>query len=157
MKIKAHISFVLLFFSGCSLFFQTVYIEVPNGYVGWVYVIPTKDTSGLHIKIVDGKFQINENGIAYVPVSLLNLKEDSRVLVFENATDISTSMRYAGNVIKTENKKENYEFIQFYLPSKDERKISNGAEYWRDKRWEYTGGFKSKLDSLLELEKVVFK
>src|SRR5437868_5081223 len=117
------VSFYLLFllFDSCSLFYQTIRIEVPKGYIGWVYVIPVKDTSGMQIQKVNYRYQINENGIAYVPATVLDIKKDSRVLVYEGSKDISEDMRYAGRAHAVKNESKKYEYIQFYLPSFEER------------------------------------
>jgi len=94
-------------------FVQTVRIEVPKGYVGWVYVIPVNDTSDLHIYEVNGKYQINKDGVAYVPATALKIKKDSRVLVYEGKKDISDNMRYAGSVYSVKRETKKYEYIQF--------------------------------------------
>ena len=155
---QPYLTYLLIFlFGSCSLFVQTVRIEVPKDYIGWVYVIPVKDTSNLQIQKVNGKYQVNKDGITYVPITALNIKRDSRVLVYEGDRDISPDMRYAGSVYHVKNETNKYEYIQFYLPSLDERKIADGTQYWRDKRWEYGGGHKSKFDSLLDAGKIVFK
>jgi len=98
-QVQPYLAYSLIFlFGSCSLFFQTVRIEVPKGYTGWVYVIPVNDTSDLQIQKVDGKFQINNYGIVYIPATALNIKKDSRVLAYEGKKDISADMRYAGSV-----------------------------------------------------------
>ena len=137
----------------CSLIYQTVRIEVPKDYVGWVFVIPVKDTSGLQINKHSGRYKINQNGIAYVPTQVLNLKNDSRVLVYEENEDISNEMRYTGSVFSVKENNKKYEYIHFYLPSMNERKIDAASQYWRDKSWEY----KSPFDSLLKVGKIEFK
>ncbi|MDO1451905.1 hypothetical protein Q0590_36890 [Rhodocytophaga aerolata] len=139
--------------TSCFLIDQKIDIEVPSGYIGWVYVIPVKDTSGLDIQKVGGRYQINHNGVAYVPVSVLDIKKDSRVLAFEGSKDISADMRYAGSVYAVKDSGNEYEYIQFYFPSLKERKIADADEYWRNKSWEY----RSKFDSLLETDSIVFK
>jgi hypothetical protein len=157
-QVQPRLTYLLFFlFCSCSLFFQTVRIEVPKGYIGWVYVIPVNDTTDLQIRKLNGKYQINNDGIAYVPATALNIKKDSRVLVFESNQDISADVRYAGSVYSVKRESNKYEYIQFYLPSLKERKIADGTQYWRDKAWEYGGRDKPKFDSLLEAGKIVFK
>jgi hypothetical protein len=56
-------------------------------------------------------------------------------LVFEGNKDISADMRYAGSVYSVKRETNRYEYIQFYLPSLEERRIADGTQYWRDKVW----------------------
>ena len=158
VKGQSYLFYLLFFlFVSCSLIVPTIRIEVPKGYIGWVYVIPVDDTSGLKLEKVNGRYQINDDGIAYVPVTALNIKKDSRVLIYEGSKDISEEMRYAGSVYAVKKEINNYEYVQFYLPSSEERKIADGTQYWRDKAWEYKGGDRPMFDSLLEAGKIVFK
>jgi len=148
---------LILSLNGCSLIWQTVKIEVPKGYVGWVYVIPAKDTSGLKIQKHSGRYKINREGVAYVPTQNLSIKKDSRVLVYEDNEDISDDMRYAGSVYRVKNDGKTYEYIHFYLPSFEERKIADATQYWRDKHWEYSSLEEPRFDSLLQIGKLIFK
>lgn len=143
-------------FCSCSLIFQTIRIEVPKGYVGWVYVIPIKDTSGLDIQKQSGRYKINKDGVVYVPTYDLNIKKDSRVFVYEQSKDISNDKRYAGSVYRVMEDGKKYEYIHFYLPSFKERKIANHTLYWRDSSYKYKIK-KYRLDSLLNTGRIVFK
>lgn len=159
MKAKGKFIFCCLLiaaFCSCSLIWQTIRIEVPKGYVGWVYVIPIKDTSGLDIQKQSGRYKINKDGVVYVPTYDLNIKKDSRVFVYEESKDISNDKRYAGSVYSVKGEGKKYEYIHFYLPSMNERKIANHTQYWRDSSYKYRMK-QYRLDSLLNTGKIVFK
>lgn len=146
-----------MFLANCSFFNSTVKVEVPKGYIGWCYLIPVKDSTNIVFNINDGKYKVDESGIVYVPASLLNLKEDNIVTVYENGVDISDVMRYVGNVSKVVENGKKYEFIAFFIPTLEERKIADSKKYWRDKRYEYTKPESIRFDSLLRINKIVFK
>lgn len=146
-----------LLFGECSSFIQTVKIQVPAAYVGWVFVIPARDTSGLAIQKKGDKFRVNGDGVAYVPAPYLDLKKDSRVLVYEGSREISDALRYAGSVVSVQTDATKYTYIQFYLPSPEERKIDAASHYWLEKSWTYSGGLRPRFDSLLAAGRIVFR
>lgn len=159
MKLKSCLTLLCLltiFCYSCTLFLQTVRVEVPKGYIGWVYVIPIKDTAGLNIKKEDGKFRVNKDGVVYLPAHVLNVKKDSRILVYEEGKDISADMRYAGSVHSVKENGKKYDYIHFFLPSFEERAIADHTQYWRDNSHKYRSE-QYTLDSLLNTGKVVFK
>ena len=128
--IMAFLISIAMFLTHCSLFYPTVKVEVPKDYIGWCYVIPVNDTTGINFEVVDGKYRVNDDGIVYVPVSTLNLKDDNVVKVYDNGVDISNAMRYAGNIYKVTDDGTKYKYIRFYLPSLEERKIADHEQYW---------------------------
>jgi hypothetical protein len=158
MFLKNHIALytIATFFSGCSTIWQTVKVDVPKSYIGWVYVIPVTDTSNLNIQLTARHFQINQYGVVYVPTNRLNLERDFRLLVYENGRNINHDIRYAGNVHAVIDSIE-YNYVQFYLPSFLERKIPDADQYWRDKHWQYNHPDHPRFDSLLKTGLIVFK
>lgn len=155
--IMASLISIAMFLSYCSMFYPTVKVEVPKGYIGWCYVIPVNDTTGIDVELVDGKYRVNDDGIVYVPSSVLNLKADNVVKVYDNGIDISNAMRYAGNVYHVKEDGKKYKYIQFYLPSLEERKIADHEQYWRDKRYDYSQPKNKRFDSLLRQHRIIFK
>lgn len=148
---------LLLFLGNCTFVKSTISVEVPNGYIGWCYLIPVKDTTNMVFSINDGNYTIDENGIAYIPATLLNLKEDNRVIVYDTGVDISDAMRYAGNVSQVTENGRSFKFIRFYIPTIELREIPDNNQYWRDKRYEYTQSESIRFDSLLSKNKILFK
>ncbi len=147
----------LIILNSCTLFIDTIKVEVPKDYVGWCYVIPVSDTTTNASSLIDGKYQIDKDGVVLIPASVLNIKKDHVVKVYDADIDISESMRYAGSVYRTKSEDSSkYEFISFYLPSVNERRIKNGTQYWRDKMYEYNSTGDKKFDSLLKAGKIVF-
>jgi hypothetical protein len=92
-----------------------------------------------------------------VPTQILDIKKDSKVLVYEEDNNVSDAMRYAGSVHSVKADKKTYEYIQFYLPSLAERKIADNTQYWRDKRWQYQSPEQARFDSLLKNGEILFK
>lgn len=155
--IMVHLISITMFLTYCSLFYPTVKVEVPKGYIGWCYVVPINDTAGINFEVVDGKYQINKDGIVYVPASTLNLKRDNVIKVYDNGIDISNAMRYAGNIYKVTEDGSKYKYISFYLPSLEERKIADYEQYWRDKQYDYSQPENKRFDSLLRQQGIIFK
>lgn len=160
--LNRHLSMILLisvtmFLANCSFLNPKVKVEVPKGYIGWCYVIPVEDTTNIVFNFNDGKYKVDGSGIVYVPATLLNLKEDNVVSVYDNGVDISEAMRYAGNVSKVVENGKKYNFIKFFLPTLEERKIAEYKKYWRDKRYEYAQPESIRFDSLLRRNAIFFK
>jgi hypothetical protein len=141
---------------GCSLFVQTIDIEVPKGYIGWCYIIPVNDTTGNLIKEEGGKYKIDGNGVAYVPANKMKKDEDIMLKVYEEGIDITNQTRYSGKVESSSSLTEKrYYYLEFFLPTFDERKIDDGKQYWRDKNYRAEGQL--KFDSLLKTGGIIFK
>jgi len=147
----------MLLLSGCTLIYDTLKVEVPKGFVGWCYVIPLTDNNVKASPVVDGKYQIDENGVVFIPTSVFDVKKTYVLKVYEGDEDISDDKRYAGSVYRTKSTDSvKYRYIHFYLPSLKERTIPDAAQYWRDKNYEYTSSKYMKFDSLLQAGKIVF-
>jgi hypothetical protein len=146
-------------FMGCSLFFNTVSVDVPKGYQGWAYVIPVRDTIGFTFNVSpDGHYKTNEDGVAYVPAILMNPKEDLQVKIYEGGLDITEDTRYFGRVAtsnSTDNKK--YSYVSFLLPADNEKTIPDTDVYWRDSSFSYGKQERAKFDSLLKKNKIIFR
>ncbi|MBN9383847.1 MAG: hypothetical protein J0H74_24030 [Chitinophagaceae bacterium] len=140
---------ILFCLCSCSLFFPTTRIQVPKGYVGWCYVVPSPDTSRLiEIDRKSGLYKIDSHGVAYVPVSHLDLKNDNVVEVYEGGKEVTAYTRYSGKN-ETTLRDKTYEYISFLLPAPQEREIDND-EYWRRKGYENTVAGMALFDSLLQ-------
>gem|GEM_PF-947705 len=138
---------ILFCLCSCSLFFPTTRIQVPKGFVGWCYVVPCSDPSHL-IDRAKGLYKIDSHGVAYIPVSQLDLKKDNVIEVYEGSKEVTAYTRYSGrNETTIRNKK--YEYISFLLPASGEREIDND-EYWRRKGYENSMACIALFDSLLQ-------
>jgi hypothetical protein len=79
------------------------------------------------------------------------------VKVYEDDKDISDDMRYAGSVHRVKSTDTTqYNYIHFYIPSIEERKFPDAAQYWRDKMPQYKEIESANFDSLLRMNKVVW-
>lgn len=147
----------LLMLNSCSLFSDTLRLEVPVGYTGWCYVIPV--SSNLPTSpVTDGKYQVDSNGVVLIPASVFDVKKDHLVKVYEGGKDISDDMRYAGSVRRSNSTDTmKYQYIHFYLPSADERAIPDATQYWRDKMYEYRKTGDKGFDSLLKAGRIAFQ
>jgi len=137
---------ILFCLYSCSMFFPTTRIQVPKGYVGWCYIVPCPDSSHLINKEL-GLYKIDLHGVAYVPISQLDLRNDNVVEVYEGTRNVTDFAKYMGRYDNTLRNKK-YKYISFFMPAKEER-IINNDEYWRRKGNEYTTASDSIFDSLL--------
>jgi hypothetical protein len=144
----------LLILNSCTLLTDTLKVEVPKGFVGWCYVVPVKDGSVKSSRVVDGKYQIDTNGVVLISTAFFDVRKDHIVKVYEDGIDISSDMRYAGSVHRTKPMK--YDYIHFFLPSIEERAIPDATQYWRDKMYEYRGEGDKKFVNLLKSGKIVY-
>ena len=157
IKLLSVLQFMLIpLIMGCSLFNQTIEIEVPKGYIGWCYIIPVNENAENLIKEDRGKYKIDSNGVAYLPANKMDKDEDIILKVYEGSFDITNQTRYSGKVESSNSLTvKRYYYLRFFLPTFDERRIEDGEQYWRDKNYR-TGG-QAKFDSLLKMGRIVFK
>jgi hypothetical protein len=147
----------LLILNSCTLFSDNLKVEVQKGFVGWCYVIPVSDRGARASSVVNGKYQVDANGVVLIPASVFDVRKDHVVKVYETEVDISNDMRYAGSVhLANSTDSVKYDYIHFYLPPVQERAISNATQYWRDKMYEYDRIESKNFDSLLKARKIVF-
>jgi hypothetical protein len=147
----------LLILNSCSLFITTLKIEVPSDFVGWCHVIPNNDSLIQSSPIVDGKYQVDTNGVVLIPKSVFDIKKDHIIKVYDSGSDISNDMRYASTIHRVSPADSlRVDYIHFYLPSKAERKIPNSSDYWREKMDEYLTIRDKLFDSLLKGKKLGF-
>lgn len=147
----------LLILSGCTLFPDRINVQVPQGFVGWCYIVSVPDSSVRQSAFINGCFQADSNGVIAIPRKIYSVKKSYVVKTYESGIDISRSRRYFGSVYSTtsgDSTTRNY--IQFYLPSKPEREIPEDSEYWIDKLSEYGRANRLEIDSLVNLGIVVF-
>lgn len=138
----------------CSASYPTISVEIPPGYTGWCFIIPIRDTSNMNIQKKGDSFTINGDGIAYIPSSILNIENENVIKVFNNGIDISSIIQYGGTVTSKLEEKKVYKYIQFYIPTEEEKKIKDD-QYWRDKRYKLSRV--NSFDSLLNKGKILFK
>ena len=107
--------------------------------------------------VVNGKYQVDANGVVLIPASFFDVRKDHVVKVYEAGVDISNDMRYAGSVHRANSTDSvKYDYIHFCLPAVQERTIPNATQHWRDKMYEYNRIEGKNFDSLLKAEKIVF-
>lgn len=143
--------------TGCFLLTRTVGVTLPDGYQGWCYIVPVRDTTGIVFKKNGaGSYEINKDGVAYVPEYTINKSDDVRIEVYEGGEIITSDVRYLGRV-ETSNSFDNtrYQYVSFFVPDKKGRAIKSSDTYWREKRYELRGN--NRFDSLLLKRKIVFK
>jgi hypothetical protein len=146
---------IIFLLGSCSLFSDTLKVEVPKGFVGWCYVIPLSSKKVSASPVVDGKYQVDTNGVVLIPAYVFDVRKSHVLKVYEESVDISNDNRYAGSVYRTKSTDSiKYNYIHFYLPSLKERSIPDGEEYWREKMDKYYQSM--KFDSLLQVRKIVF-
>jgi len=136
---------------------SAIRVEVPAGYLGWGYIIPVTDTEGIVIKLVDGKYQTDSNGVVYVAAAKFNSTKDNAIKVYDDGIDITNDLRYAESIYKDEGEDQVEHHIHFLIPSMEDRLIPNGDDHWRYGRYDYTQHDVYKYDSLLKQGIIVFK
>ena len=143
---------------GCSLFFNTVAVEIPKDYQGWCFVIPVKDTTGFNFEVSpDGIYKVNKDGVVYVPASLMKQEEDLHVKIYQAGNDITNDVRYFSRAATSNTiDKRKYSYVQFLVPTDREKKISATDAYWRENYSKRQEGIE-KFDSLLATQCIVFK
>ena len=147
----------LILFSGCSVFYESLRVEVPKGFVGWCYVIPVKDKSVEPSPLENGKYLVDSSGVVLIPESEFDVSKSYVLKVYEDDVDISNDTRYAGSVYSSRSTDTiEYRYIHFFIPSQNERSIPDASEYWRDKHYEYTSSKYMKFDSLISARKIIF-
>ncbi len=146
------ISFILIFIS-CSLIYPTFKVKIPTDYEGWCYVVPVQDESMLPISNNRGYYEMNNDGVVYISAALLDLTKSNIIKIYQENEDISRDMKYSGTVTKVLEKGEKYEFLRFYLPTLNERKITD-QEYWREKKSDYYEIEDSRFKELLQQKKI---
>jgi hypothetical protein len=144
-------------FTSCNLFFDTISVEVPKGFVGWCYVIPVRNKSVSVSAVAHGSYQVGQAGIVKIPSSVFQVHRDHVIRIYEAGVDITADKRYSGSVHRTNDTDTiKYDYIQFYLPSYEERKIPDVSVYWRNKMYEYRSKGARAFDSLFRAGEIVF-
>jgi len=150
---------LLAFFScaGCSLIFNTAKVEVPEGYSGWCYVIPVKDTAGFKFNLSSkGRYLVNESGIAYVPAHYVRSGKDLWVKVYQHGKEITSHTRYLSRIDKTNTtSKQHYFYVHFLIPGNKEKDIPSSDPYWQQNDFRQYGI--SRFDSLVDAGTITFK
>ena len=132
-------------------------MKCKKGFVGWCYIIPTSDNSTDISSVVNGKYQVDANGVVLIPASVFDVGKDHVLKVYEAGLDISADIRYTGSVRRANSTDTvKYDYIHFYLPSFKERIIPDATQYWRDKMYEYRSKGDKRFDSLLKSGQIVF-
>jgi hypothetical protein len=158
--VRKTILYLLLAFlpyTGCSLIFNTVKVEVPEGYTGWCYVIPIKDTAGFTFNLSSkGRYLVNGSGIAYVPAHYIQSGKDLWLKVYQQGKDITGHTRYLSRVAKTNTtSKTHFFYAHFLIPGGKEKDLPSSDPYWKQDDFRQYGI--SRFDSLLEAGTITFK
>jgi len=143
-------------YAGCSLIFNTVKVEIPEGYHGLCYIIPVKDTAGFVFKLSKGRFLVNDSGIAYVPAHYIQPGKDLWVKVYRQGKNITRGTRYLSRIAKTNTTTKKYYFyVHFLIPADKEKDIPSADPYWSQNDFRQYGI--SRFDSLVEAGTISFK
>ena len=147
----------IILLSGCTVFYDSLRVEVSKGFIGWCYVIPINDKSVEPSPLENGKYLVDSTGIVLIPQSEFDVRKSYVLKVYEDDVDISNDTRYAGSVYSSRSTDTiEYRYIHFFIPSQNERSIPDASEYWRDKHHEYTSSKYMKFDSLVSVRKINF-
>lgn len=158
--VRKIILYLLLAFSpcaGCSLIFNTVKVEVPEGYHGWCYIIPIKDTAGfIFNRSSKGRFLVNGSGIAYVPAHYIQSGKDLWLKVYQQDKEITSHTRYLSRVDKTNTtSKKHFFYAHFLIPADKEKNIPSTDPYWKQDDFRQYGI--SRFDSLMDAGTISFR
>ena len=76
------------------------------------FVLPVSDTTKTSLKVNDGKYIVDDDGLVYVPASMM--KGVDRYKIYQNGQDIEKTMQYTG-LAEDHIKGGDRRYVVFYL------------------------------------------